>query len=317
MLAVGVSLALHIRFSTVSLQHLSHHFTQIIGANSTVLVGQKCFNSHWTKEVTISKQFNDPDVQFYRTSYVQYIPLLLPNKILYEYHKNYGERKPANYLCCNNPIYTAKSGSITYIISTSSDNQFSKCPLQLFIFDNFTTYDEFLYDPNSISDNSGIYNKSKCVIGTNQVLQFSLQGNKFYYAAMKIANDADNHVSFSVDAFGNLTQININDLQPFNCSLQNLDTSPCTIPIPESTYTSSQLTCILAYSSSDKQFNIAIDVAPAPTSRNINSNITLATLLLFVVLTMFSFLAVIIEVTIIILQKRRKQANDYCEIENA
>ena len=316
MLAVGISLALHIRFSTVSLQHLSHHFTQIIGANSTVLVGQKCFNSHWTKEVTISKQFNDPDIQFYRTSYVQYMPLLLPNKTLYVYHKNYGERKSANYMCCNNPIYTAKSGSITYIISTSSDNQFSNCPLQLFIFDNFTTYNEFLIDPNSISDNSGIYNKSKCVIGTNQVLQFSLQGNKFYYAAMNIVNNFDNHVSFSVDAFGSLTQINTNDLQPFNCSLQNLDTTPCTIPIPESTYTSSQLTCILAYSSSEKQFNITIDVALALTSRNINS-ITLAALLLFVVLTILSVLGVIVQVTMMVLQKRRKQTNDYCEIENA
>lgn len=264
-LAVGISLALHVHVhnSTASSQHLPSHFAQMIGANSTVLVGQICFNSLETKEVTISKQFGDPDVLFYITSNVPYTPLLLPNKTLYVYHKNFGGRHSANYMCCNNPIYTAKNGSITYIISDSSDNQFSNCPLQMFIFDTFTTYNQFMNDPNSVTDDSGLYNKSKCVIGTNQLLQFSLQGNKFYYAAMNIANDYINHnyVYFSLKAFGTLTQINSNDLKPFSCSLQYLDTSPCTIPIAGSNYTSSHSICILAYSSSEEQFNVTVDVA--------------------------------------------------------
>lgn len=262
MLAVVISLALYVHISThtASMQHLPSHFAQMIGANSTVLVGEKCFDSLGTKEVTFSKQFGDPEVQFYITNYVPYIPLLLPNKTLYEYHTNYGGRHSANYMCCNNPIYTANSGNITYIISTSSDNQFSKCPLQLFIFDTFTTYNEFIKDPNSVSDNSGVYNKSKCVIGMNQVIQFSLQGNKFYYAAMNIANDNNNHVQFSLDAFGSLTQIDNNDLQPLSCSLQYLDSSPCTIPIADSIYKSSYSICILAYSSSKEQFNVTVDV---------------------------------------------------------
>ena len=249
-------------------QHISLHSVHNIGGNTSVIIEPNCYNPFWIKEVIISnaKEYgiqNEPvtvtfhktrkDTLHYRTKQLR--------KRMFNYNPNFVTyRSPMNYFLGNVPIYSAGNSTITYTFSTRADVNFTICPLELHIFDDYQKYSQYLR--HSYDYYNGPISSPNCTLTSvnftlqNFIANFHLYPNTFYYFAVGFTEDLYVNITIS----GNLEVFQVSDLIPEKCVLKS-STPSCTFPIAHSSVSYAQdYLCLLAQFSDNNQGNVTVDV---------------------------------------------------------
>ena len=290
------------------LQHISLHSVHDIGGNTSVIIEPSCYNTLWIKEVTISNvkgYENDPvKITLHKTSKdtLDYIAKQ-PKQVNFKYKPvRINQRTSFNILYGNAPIYSAGNGTLTYTFSFRADVNFTVCPLELHIFDNYKNYNHYLSSTNR--QNSPTSSKDCTISSVNTTLQkhiivYHLYPNSFYYFAVGLTR----YIYVNVTITGMLEEYDISNLTSEKCVLTSNVTS-CTVPVTDSTISDTQdYICLLARSSNKNRGNITVDVTPA------NWNIGSVTCLFFSTITTLFTVCVIISIVLYIIRHVRKESD--------
>ena len=289
------------------LQHTSLHSVYDIGGNTSVIIDPNCYNSLWIKEVTISNvkgyEKNPAKLTLYKTSKgaLGYIAKQ-PKQVTFKYNPVYiNQRRFFNILYGDVPIYSAGNSTITYTFSFRADVNFTICPLELHIFDNYENYKH--YSSSTEGQNSPTTSKDCTISSVNTTLQkykvvYHLYRNTFYYFAVGLTK----LLYVNVTITGKLEEYDISDLSSEKCVLTSNVTS-CTVPVSDSTISDAQdYICLLARSSNENRGNITVDITPA------KWNIGSVTCLLFSTITIFFTVCIIISIVLFIIRHVRKES---------
>ena len=253
-------------------QHISLHSVYGIGGNTSVIIEPNCYSTFWTKEVTISniKQYdagyNPIIVTLYKTrkKNLHYRKKQPKEVKLYFNIPGLHINLPVNILYGHVPIYSSGNGTLTYTFSFRADVNFTICPLELRMFNNYQEFNQFI---NQYSDVNGPITSSNCTLNSvnstlqKHVINFHLHSNTFYYFAVGLTKGL--YVNITIT--GQLEEFEVSNLTPEKCFLSSaVDTSSCTIPIAHSSvsYTKDYI-CLLAHSTDKHIGNFTVDVTPA------------------------------------------------------
>ena len=254
------------------LQHITLHSVHDIGGNTSMNIEPNCYNSFWTKEVTISnikgyKHDLATRVTFYKTkkSTLHKTSKQL-NTIKFFYNPNGVDyRSSMNYFLGNVPIYSAGNGTITYTFIARADINFTICPLELHIFDDYQKYSQYLQHSYDYY-NSPISNPNCTLTSVNSTLQkfivnFHLHPNTFYYFAVGLASSLYVNITIS----GILEEFRVSDLTPEKCFINSYaSTRSCSFLVANSAISLTQdYICLLAHSNNINRGNVTVDVALA------------------------------------------------------
>ena len=141
------------------LQHISLTSIHNIGGNTSVIIEPNCYNPFWIKNVIISnaKEYgiqNEPmTVTFHKTrkDTLHYTTKRL-RKRMFNYNPNaVNYHSPMNYFLGNVPIYSAGNSTITYTFSARADVNFTICPLELHMFNNYQEFNHFINQYSNIN----------------------------------------------------------------------------------------------------------------------------------------------------------------------
>ena len=290
-----------------SSQHTSLHSVHDIGGNTSVIIDPNCYNTLWIKDVTISNvkgYETDPvKITLYKTSKgaLDYLTKQ-PKQVTLKYNSLYiNLRTSFNILYGDAPIYSAGNSTITYAFSFRADVNFTVCPLELHIFNNYENYNHYLYSTER--QNSPTSSKDCTISSVNTTLQehtvvYHLYPNTFYYFAAGLTR----HLYVNVTITGKFEEYNISDLTSEKCVLTS-NITLCNVPVADSTISDAQdYICLLARSSSENRGNITVDVTPA------KWNIGSVTCLLLSTITTFFTACVIISIVLFIIRHVRKES---------
>ena len=290
-----------------SSQRTSLHSVHNIGSNTSVIIDPNCYNTLWIKEVTLCNvkgyENNPAKITLYKTSKgaLDYITKQ-PKQVTFKYNPIYiNLRISFNILNGNAPIYSAGNSTLTYTFSFRADVNFTVCPLELHIFDNYENYNHYLYSTER--QNSPTSSKDCTISSVNTTLQehivvYHLYPNTFYYFAIGLTR----HLYVNVTITGKLEEYDISDLTSEKCVLSSNVTS-CTVPVADSTISDVQdYICLLARSSNNNKGSITVDVTPA------KWNIGSVTCLLFSTITTFFTACIIISIVLFIIRHDRKES---------
>ena len=250
------------------LQHTSLHSVHDIGGNTSVIIEPNCYNTLWIKEVIISnaKEYgiqNKPvTVTFYKTrkNTLQHTTKRLRKRMLYYNPSFVTYRSSMNYFFGDVPIYLAGNGTLTYTFSFRADVNFTVCPLELHMFDDYQKYHHYLLHP--YDNYNGPISSLNCTLNSvNSTVQtfivnFHLYPNTFYYFAVGLTKNLYINITIS----GNVEVFQVSDLTPEKCVL-NSSTPSCTFPIGHSSVSYAQgYLCLLAQFSDKNRGNVTVDV---------------------------------------------------------
>ena len=291
----------------IGLKDISLHSVHNIGSNTSVIIEPNCYDSFWTKNVIISNTkgySNNPvTVTFYKTN-VNTLHLIAKqlkgrNETYNPNGVNY--REGMNYLV-DAPIYSAGNSTLTYTFSFRADVNFTTCPLELHMFDDYQKYHHYLLHP--YDQRNGPISSPNCSLNSvnstlqSHIVNFHLHPNTFYYFAVGLAKDL--YVNITIG--GKLEEFQVSDLTPEKCVL-NVDTPSCTIPIAYSSLSFAQDSiCLLAQSNSNNQKNVTVDVTLA------NWNAGSVTCLSFSAATGFITICIILTLVLFIVWHIRKES---------
>ena len=199
-----------------------------IGANTTVPLDKNCFDSDFISSIAItSDPYVDAEVYTIDSSNVHYTTVQLPNKTVLIDNPYDDNTIGLNYYGGVDPLYTNGIGNITLNLSTFSLNVNSNCSLEIFLFDNRSSFDAFI--DSSIDHVTGYVDKSRCipVNGTVQLytIHFNLPAGSFYYIGASIRKS----VLYSFTLSPRIVAVNVSQIIP-SCSLSS-DINRCDIKI--------------------------------------------------------------------------------------
>ena len=230
-----------------------------------------CYNSFWTK-VTISNIKGHKDdlatiVTFYKTKKsTLHKRAKQLNAKTFTYNPNYVTyRTSMNYFLRDIPIYSAGNGTLNYTFLARADVNFTICPLELHIFDDYQKYHQFLLHP--YDHYNGPISSKNCTLasvnGTFQkyIASFHLHPNTFYYFAVAFTGTL--YVNITIT--GILEEFQVSRLTPEKCFI-NSDplTRSCSFSVATSTVSLTQdYICLLAHSNNINRGNVTVDVTLA------------------------------------------------------
>ena len=291
----------------IGLKDISLHSVHNIGSNTSVIIEPNCYNSFWIKKVIISNTEGygkDPvTATFYKTNVnnLHFTPKQLKGRK--ERYNPIGVtyRKHMNYLV-DAPIYSAGNSTLTYAFSFRADVNFTICPLELHMFNDYQKYRRYLQRPfyyynGPISSPDCTLNSVNPTLQTH-IVNFHLHPNTFYYFAVGLTKGL--YVNITIN--GQLEEFQVSNLTPEKCLL-NVDTLSCTIEIANSSLSFAQdYICLLAQSNSNNQKNITVDVILA------NWNVGSVTCLSFSAATGFITVCIILALVVYIIWHVRKES---------
>ena len=226
-----------------------------------MIIEPNCYNTLWIKEVTISnvKGYENYPVKvtLYKTSKgtLDYIAQQ-PKQVNLKYNPVYiNYCTPFNILYGDAPIYSVGNGTLMYTFSFRADVNFTVCPLELHIFDNYKNYNHYLSSTDRL--NSHTTSKDCTISSVNTTLQkhivlYHLYPNTFYYFAVGLAR----HLYVSVTITGKLEEYDNSDLTSEKCVL-TFNVTSCMVRVTDSIISDTQdYICLLARSSSENRGNI-------------------------------------------------------------
>ena len=233
-----------------------------------MIIEPNCYNPFWIKEVIISnvKKYgieNEPvTVTFHKTrkDTLHYRTKRLRKRMFIYDPNGIDYRSSMNYFLRNVPIYSVGNSTITYTFSIRADVNFTICPLELHIFDDYQKYSQYLRHPYDYY-NGPISSPNCTLTSVNSTLQkfianFHLHPNTFYYFAVGLASSL--YVNITIK--GILEEFQVSDLTPEKCFI-NFSTPSCTFPIAHSSVSYAQdYLCLLAQFSDNNQGNVTVDV---------------------------------------------------------
>ena len=283
----------------IGLKDISLHSVHDIGSNTSVIIEPNCYNSFWIKKVIIGNTEgygNDPvTVTFYKTNVNN---LHFTAKQLKGRKERYNPigityRKQMNYLV-DALIYSAGNSTLTYTFSFRADVNFTICPLELHMFNNYQKYHRYLQHPydqhnGPISSPNCTYNSVNSTLQSH-IVNFHLHSNTF---AVGLTKD----LYLNITITGKLEEFQVSDLTSEKYVL-NVDTPSCTIPIKFKL----DYICLLAQSNSKYQKNVTVDVILA------NWNVGSVTCLSFSTATCFITVCIILALIVYIIWYVRKES---------
>jgi hypothetical protein len=160
--------------------------------------------------------------------------------------------EPTNYYMFERPLFTVANGIISYNVTLMSTQEHFNCPAQIFIFDDYSVYKDFINGrPTSIDAAF----KSDCLsVNDSHNVTFTLNANTFYYSAIRF----EPNVNKVIYASGLLQAPSLAGLTPV-CESTAQSISQCSIDIAQSNVPSvDSISCVMIYS------DCFYDRTPAP-----------------------------------------------------
>lgn len=222
------------------------------GANSTVFIKPNCYDSLSTEKVIIhSNRFTNALIYKGHRDTLQYMTYsFVKNDRLTDYKSFQDDRFPLNYIKGDAPVYTARNGSLTYIISAMVNGNFS-FNFKFCLFDSFNDY-RTMIGRGHIANTWQCHQINKTV--NKKVFDFFLNDTGFYYVAAVVSIE---NVLINVSVHGSLTIVDTDGLEQQNCTLSE-DNFNCTVSILE--LDSNELTCVFIDSNILSEVNVTLDV---------------------------------------------------------
>ena len=171
---------------------------------------------------------------------------------------------PMNILYGDIPIYSSGNGTLTYTFSFRSDANFTVCPLELHMFNNYQEFNQFIQQYSNIN---GPITSLNCTLNSvnstlqSHIVNFHLHPITFYYFAVGLIKG----LYVNITIIGQLEEFQVSNLTSVKCILSSaVDTTSCTISLAHSSvsYTKDYI-CLLTQFNDKHIGNITVDVTPA------------------------------------------------------
>ena len=171
---------------------------------------------------------------------------------------------PMNILYGDIPIYSSGNSTLTYTFSFRTDANFTICPLELHMFNNYQEFNQFIHQYSNVN---GLITGSNCTLNSvnstlqKRIVNFHLHPNIFYYFAAGLTKG----LYVNITIIGQLEEFQVSNLTSVKCILSSaVDTTSCTISLAHSSvsYTKDYI-CLLTQFNDKHIGNITVDVTPA------------------------------------------------------
>lgn len=297
--------------SLISLLLFQYGFHQVpslsvvsIGANKTVLAnrGGDCYSPLWTRNVAITPSdystITSPiSVYSMKEEDIQYTTDVV-NNTPYTYAPLYSStRVPMNLYKGDQSVYSASNSTLTYFVSARSDVNFTHCPLEVYLFTDFSSYSNYIKANPTHSTTIHSINSAQCplkVTNTTQeyILNYYLKPNTFYFVAL----GALSGLYFNITLTGAITKLNVSGLTPPHICSFNFDSDVCRIAITNySIPYSFKPVCLAIHLPQVGQFNVTL--SSTAVAWNIGSIVSLPSLVTVLIVSITILLLVIIYIT--------------------
>ena len=252
------------------------------------------YDSLSVRSVNVSLDTSAPDtrarVQFYKTSTLLTTRTVLPSISILLAPSMY-VRDPLNYYQADIPLYVAGGDStVAYVVTASSPLTYDDCPLEIYLFDEQTEYDQFLNGLHREASLGNYLKRSGCLNVqkkneslVQQTVVFRLSNQSAYFVAVAIEKGVE--INCTVSA--NVVEYSVSSLAAENCSLST-DHLSCVLNISDGSIGAipGTITYVLAQSAglSTITYNVVLVLWNVWTVTFV-SGFALAVLLLLIVLT--------------------------------